>query len=67
MVPISLSVLCHELWDTTSYRLPRHASPPPLDSFESVVQDTECYESRHGKGDVSPLDNELFGFLVLYT
>ncbi len=42
-------------------------APPPLDSFESVVQDTECYESRHGKGDVSPLDNELFGFLVLYT
>lgn len=41
--------------------------PPPLDFFESVVQDTECYESRHGKGDVSPLDNELFGFLVLYT
>ena len=41
--------------------------PPPLDSFESVVQDTECYESRHEKGDVSPLDNELFGFLVLYT
>lgn len=40
---------------------------PPLDSFESVVQDTECYESRHEKGDVSPLDNELFGFLVLYT
>ena len=40
--------------------------PPPLDSFESVVQDTECYKSRHGKGDVSPLDNELFGFLVLY-
>ena len=67
MVPISLSVLCHELWDPTSYRLPRHASPPPLDSFESVVQDIECYESRHGKGDVSPLDNELFGFLVLYT
>ena len=40
---------------------------PPLDSFESVVQGTERYESRHGKGDVSPLDNELFGFLVLYT
>ena len=42
-------------------------APPPLDSFESVVQGTERYESRHGKGDVSPLDNELFGFLVLYT
>ena len=42
-------------------------APPPLDSFEGVVQDTECYESRHEKGDVSPLDNELFGFLVLYT
>ena len=41
--------------------------PPPLDSYESVVQDIECYESRHEKGDVSPPDNELFGFLVLYT